>query len=203
LFDEPKFKDFHHGNSWDTGVTDAVSTGQGKATTRACANSTSRRGPTSLIPSPPAPILLTARMRLALELVLTRQAGRLDKGGKPYAAHSLAVAYDVAHLGEHYFIVGCLHDMVEDDEATLEEIQELFGSIVRESVDSISRREYPGGKKEVYMDFICRCKRDTVGREVKLADIRDNTRAERIASLPIAERGIIDRYERAKRLLLE
>ena len=103
----------------------------------------------------------------------------------------------MAHLGEEYFIVGCVHDLVEDGEATLLEIRQLFGDTVRDAVDSVTRRA-----GEVYMDFIRRAKLNPIGREVKLADNDENSKPERIATLPPEERDILKRYKKARAILL-
>jgi len=61
--------------------------------------------------------------------------------GDPYISHPLEVAYKLAdyRLDEATIITALLHDTVEDTDATLEEIEELFGPEVRSLVDGVTK----------------------------------------------------------------
>ncbi|MCF0114128.1 MAG: HD domain-containing protein, partial [Erysipelotrichaceae bacterium] len=63
-----------------------------------------------------------------------------DKGGVAYINHPLAVSGLCDN--NRAKIVALLHDVVEDSDATLEEIEEEFGAEIREAVDALTRREY-------------------------------------------------------------
>lgn len=103
-----------------------------------------------------------------------------DKSGEPYIFHPLRVMNAVRHFGEVAQCVAILHDVVEDCEIGLDSIEELFGRAVRDGVDAVTRREHPRSvltdtrTKEIYRVFILRAGRHPMGREVKIADIRDN-----------------------------
>ena len=63
--------------------------------------------------------------------------GKVRKiNGSPYILHPLEVA--------QIFAAGVLHDIVEDTDGTLKEIEKRFGSRVAELVDSETEEEYPG-----------------------------------------------------------
>jgi (p)ppGpp synthase/HD superfamily hydrolase len=64
---------------------------------------------------------------------------------------------------------GYLHDLVEDGHVTLEAIRLAFGDQVADTVDAVTRRP-----EETYAEFVARAASHELGRQVKLADVRDN-----------------------------
>lgn len=86
-----------------------------------------------------------------------------------------------------------LHDVVEDTEVTLNEIEKAFGPAVRRLVDAVSRR-----KDEPYLfEFIPRIKQDPQAVEVKRFDILDN-----LSTLPVGHK-LANRYTKALAILLD
>jgi len=79
----------------------------------------------------------------------------------PYISHLMGVAAIVLEQGgsENQAIGALLHDAVEDQDVTVEEIQERFGDEVAEIVEGCtnakaeSKSEWRGGKKE-YIDHL-------------------------------------------------
>jgi (p)ppGpp synthase/HD superfamily hydrolase len=88
-----------------------------------------------------------------------------------------------------------LHDTVEDTPTTLDEIEKLFGTTIRDAVDSVTRREYP--RKEPYDEFVRRSKANQIGRIVKISDVYDNMSPERRIEPPTDLAKKMERYERA------
>ena len=144
--------------------------------------------------------MISKRMQDAIDFALEKHQGQLDKAGKPYFGHVLRVALSVLHYGEDYFITAILHDVVEDHHIPLSEIESRWGSEVAAAVDSVTRREMP--VKETYMTLIHRASENKIGREVKLADLRDNMQPHRIECLPVEQRDIVNRYKRAEKYLV-
>ncbi|MDX8410544.1 MAG: bifunctional (p)ppGpp synthetase/guanosine-3',5'-bis(diphosphate) 3'-pyrophosphohydrolase [Mariprofundaceae bacterium] len=68
-------------------------------------------------------------------------ADQKRRSGEPYLNHPLAVADILASLklDEASIVTGLLHDTVEDTCATLDDIQERFGSNVAELVDGVTK----------------------------------------------------------------
>lgn len=135
---------------------------------------------------------LTRRIKDAIDLAYSCHNGFLDKNNKPYFTHVMRVALAVEEYGEDYFVTALLHDVVEDCSVSLDEIETKFGKVIRDALDSVSRRE-----GETYQDFILRSKQNPIGRVVKVSDLGDNMNVDRIAALPEKDRGIIYRYEKA------
>jgi (p)ppGpp synthase/HD superfamily hydrolase len=140
---------------------------------------------------------MSSRAKKAIDFALNNHLHQIDKAGRPYFGHVIRVALTVQPLGEDYFITGLLHDTIEDCGVTKEDIAALWGDVVAEAVDSVSRR-----KDESYMELIERASKNKIGVRVKLADLADNSDPERISVLPEAERSIVNRYNKA-RLVLE
>ena len=69
-----------------------------------------------------------------------------------------------------YYIVGWLHDVVEDTSITLGGLLDRgFDYHIVQAVDAITRRD-----DEDYREYILRVKKDAIAREVKISDIEHN-----------------------------
>jgi GTP pyrophosphokinase len=67
--------------------------------------------------------------------------GQYRKSGEPYIAHPIAVSGLLRDLGadEAMIAAGFLHDVVEDTEITVEEIEQLFGTEVASLVEGVTK----------------------------------------------------------------
>ncbi len=67
--------------------------------------------------------------------------GQTRKSGEPYITHPVAVAQELAdmHLDVQAITAAILHDVVEDTEASLGDIEEQFGHEVAQLVDGVSK----------------------------------------------------------------
>lgn len=94
-------------------------------------------------------------------------------------------------------IAAVLHDVVEDSETTLAQLEAAgYSRPVMRAVDCLTHR--PG---ETYRDYIERVSSDPVATTVKVADLHDNLRNnKRLTATPaVLER--IERYEQALAVL--
>ncbi len=66
-------------------------------------------------------------------------------------------------------IVAILHDVVEDSNVSLEEIEEDFGKQISQAVDAMTRRN-----KESYSDYIKRLSENRLAKIVKVCDLIEN-----------------------------
>ena len=102
------------------------------------------------------------RYDAALAYACTKHNGQYRKGGEPYIIHPIAVANTVRDWGEDidYQIVGLFHDLLEDTDATEEEILNLGGEEVLHAVKLLTKvqdyvmDEYVAGIKSDYMDSV-------------------------------------------------
>ena len=67
--------------------------------------------------------------------------GQYRKTGEPYIYHPISVARILAemHMDSKSIVAAILHDVIEDTEATKDEIRERFGDEVAELVDGVSK----------------------------------------------------------------
>ena len=84
------------------------------------------------------PVLVLAS---AIDYATEKHAGQKRKSGEPYINHPLAVAEILIEWGVDIdtVVAGVLHDTVEDTDATLDELESLFGRDVAFLVDGVTK----------------------------------------------------------------
>ena len=84
------------------------------------------------------PVLVLAS---AIDYATEKHAGQKRKSGEPYIKHPLAVAEILIEWGMDIdtVVAGVLHDTVEDTDATLDELESLFGRDVAFLVDGVTK----------------------------------------------------------------
>jgi len=77
----------------------------------------------------------------AFEFAYQLHQGQSRKSGEPYICHPVAVAGLLRDLGGSPAMIaaGFLHDVVEDTDVTIEEIEALFGAEVRQLVEGVTK----------------------------------------------------------------
>jgi (p)ppGpp synthase/HD superfamily hydrolase len=126
----------------------------------------------------------------ALQIAARAHEGQKDKEGLPYILHPLRAMMKVQ--GEDARIVAVLHDVIEDTAVTADDLRQagLSESIVA-AVLCVTHR-----KDEPYADYVVRCKGNEVARQVKLADLEDNSRLDRTILRPQRLQGDLARIRR-------
>ena len=149
----------------------------------------------------------------AIKIAVEAHTGQLDKGGNPYILHPLRVMLSLNSEEER--IVGVLHDVVEDcegwtwerlkDQGCSDEIIEALKSVSKtlEEEKQFKEMDDPHEKMEHYLQFIQRAKTNKIGRNVKVADIRDNLDISRINDLTESDINRLNRYKKALSILTE
>lgn len=126
--------------------------------------------------------------QLASTITLMKSAhdGQLDKGGKPYWQHPMAV---MLLLGENASletkVVALLHDVAEDTPVTLTMLASLgYSDRVINSLFLLTRTDGMS-----YNDYIQRLldSRDEVALDVKIADLQHNLDPSRLSAIPELE----------------
>ena len=121
---------------------------------------------------------MMATIEKALQIAAQAHEGQKDKDGQPYILHPLRVMHAVE--GVEAQIVAVLHDVVEDTSVTLEDLRAAgFSETILAGVRCVTH-----GKNESYADYVVRCKTNPLGRQVKLADLEDNSRLARLLLRP-------------------
>ncbi|KAB8329910.1 bifunctional (p)ppGpp synthetase/guanosine-3',5'-bis(diphosphate) 3'-pyrophosphohydrolase [Scytonema tolypothrichoides VB-61278] len=82
-----------------------------------------------------------ALIRRAFEFAYQLHEGQYRKSGEPYICHPVAVAGILRDLGGSADMIaaGFLHDIVEDTDVTIEEIEQRFGKEVRLLVEGVTK----------------------------------------------------------------
>ena len=84
------------------------------------------------------------QIRKAFVLATNAHNGVRRKSGEPYIYHPIAVAMiccQEMNLGATSVVCALLHDVVEDTEYTLEDIRDMFGDVVAEIIDGLTKIE--------------------------------------------------------------
>lgn len=131
---------------------------------------------------------MTDLLQRAIDLATQMHEGQLDKAGAPYISHPISVMNQVETMEEK--IVAVLHDAIEDTPLTLADLErEGFPARVLAAIDAISKRE--GESAESYL---ARVMANRLALRVKIADITDNMRLDRIANPTPRDFARIERY---------
>ena len=136
---------------------------------------------------------MAGTLERAIAIAAVAHEGQVDKAGAPYILHPLRMMLAVATPEARMAAV--LHDVVEDGDVTLEQLRaEGFPAAVVEAVDALTKREH---EEDDYEAFIRRAALNPIAREVKLADLRDNSDLSRMAEPTEKDRTRIEKYKRA------
>ena len=116
---------------------------------------------------------MTARYEAALQFAAEKHLGQTRKGGQPYITHPVAVAEILRDwgYGEETQIAGLFHDLLEDTDASEEDILRLGGEKVLRAVKLVTKT--PGYVMAEYMAGI---REDETALLVKAADRLHNLR---------------------------
>ena len=123
---------------------------------------------------------MKSKVDIAKETAEKVHGSQTDKKNFPYMAHVNDVAKRVQQLGEDYFIVGLLHDAIEDAVKHNEgarfqkEIEDLIKTAFnQEVVDAINAMtKLP--EDDYFEDYLSRVKKNNIAKEVKIADSSHN-----------------------------
>lgn len=130
----------------------------------------------------------------AMSVVPVYFGRRVDKAGVLMVHHSLAVAGRVgnAGLGYNYVTVALFHDIVEDTDCTLDDLQEMtYPASVINAIEALTHRP-----NERYTAYIERVARNPLAAPVKLHDIAENTQPHRLVHVRRPEK-----YDEARAIL--
>jgi (p)ppGpp synthase/HD superfamily hydrolase len=140
----------------------------------------------------------------AIILAVQCHARTTDKGGAPYILHPLRVMEAMGSDNPECQIVAVLHDVVEETRkhrrgvGGIMGIRPDFGDRIADAVDAITR-----SPDETYREYIKRCKANDLARWVKIQDLTDNLKKDRVPSYQHADYASLwRRYEEAIDMLI-
>lgn len=135
---------------------------------------------------------MSEKYAAAYEFAAKKHEGQLRKGGEPYITHPAAVADILREQGmdEEYLITALFHDLLEDTDATEQEIEALGGERVLRAVKLLTKKE-----GYVMSEYISGIKSDPIAYAVKGADRLHNLRSAFAADTEFRRRYIKESIE--------
>ena len=138
---------------------------------------------------------LNQLLALAIKVATKAHEGQVDKGGNPYILHPQAVASSLDSTENK--IVAYLHDIVEDTDITLDDLEKM--GFTYRIVNSI--RILTKSKDISYDDYLKSVKKDSNAWRVKMADIKHNMDISRISEPTAKDYARLEKYKRALEFL--
>lgn len=126
----------------------------------------------------------------AHDIVRVAYESQVDRAGSEHIGHPLRVAdkafaISPLHLCGHARVAALLHDVIEDTDVTLQELEAAgFPPTVVNAVDLLTRRPEISA-----LDYYESIRKDPVARLVKIADILDSTDTDRLKLLDALTRS--------------
>ena len=143
-------------------------------------------------------IKYTSLTKKAMMICFETHKNQKDKSGMPYVYHPFHLAEQMDE--EISCTVALLHDVVEDTEVTLAELEQAFPPAVTEAVCLLTH-----DKSVDYYDYVRNLKPNVIAKKVKLADLAHNSDEIRSKAAGCSEKQILhwrEKYSRAKEILL-
>ena len=103
----------------------------------------------------------------ALSMCKIAHAKQMDRDDLPHSEHCIRVA--LKQNQPVLIIIALLHDILEDTNITIKEIELAFSLRVASAIEHLTKR-----KNEQYPDYIERVRKNHDAIVVKIADIEDN-----------------------------
>ena len=139
---------------------------------------------------------MTNYVEKALKLALEIHAGQVDKAGKPYILHPLRLMSKFSTDDE--MITALMHDVVEDGDITLADLENLgFSKNVVSAIDCLTKRD-----NESYEAFINRINQNSLAKKIKIEDLKDNMDLTRLDSISDKDIARVKKYHKALSILL-
>ena len=131
----------------------------------------------------------TSRLDRALEFATLKHHGQKRIGGNDYITHPIAVCKMVKEqgYGEDYQITALFHDLLEDTDATEDEILSYSNQAVLDAVKLLTKTK--GCNMKNYVDAI---KANPIAFVVKTADRLHNLQCAQVASVEFKRKYILE-----------
>ncbi len=114
-------------------------------------------------------MIYTDKTKKALKFCFEAHKDQTDKSGIPYVFHPYHLAEQMET--EETTIVALLHDVVEDTEYTLDDIEKMgFDKPIIEALALLTHDDSVD-----YMDYVAAAKQNPIAKAVKLADLKHNS----------------------------
>ncbi|MBR6801977.1 MAG: bifunctional (p)ppGpp synthetase/guanosine-3',5'-bis(diphosphate) 3'-pyrophosphohydrolase [Eubacteriaceae bacterium] len=131
----------------------------------------------------------TGKLKTALEFASEKHEGQYRKGGEDYIIHPMAVCemLEKDGYGEDYLITALFHDLLEDTDATEDEIRSIAGEEVLRAVKLLTKT-----KGYVQEEYISNIRSNPIARVVKAADRLHNLRSAVVSTEEFRRKYILE-----------
>lgn len=142
-------------------------------------------------------MLYTDMTKKALKLSFEAHKEQLDKSGMPYVFHPFHLAEQMPD--EDCTVVALLHDVIEDTEYGVEDLQALgFSDTVLTALMLMTHED-----DTPYLDYVAVLKANPIARTVKLSDLKHNSDLSRLSVVTDKDLQRVEKYKKAIHLLEE
>lgn len=134
---------------------------------------------------------MSDRVAQAYDIAREAHNGQVDKAGKDYINHPVAVAKGVGN-DESAIIVALLHDTVEDTYLTFQDLKDFLKPKEMAALKLLTRP-----KNMEYTDYLRRMKGNPLAVKVKLSDLNHNGDLSRLSNITEKDLSRKEKYDRA------
>ncbi|NLC96473.1 MAG: GTP pyrophosphokinase [Erysipelotrichaceae bacterium] len=139
-------------------------------------------------------MIYTKLTRLAINTAYNAHHGSYDKFEIPYIFHPYHLAEQMDD--EYSTCVALLHDVVEDTDYTIEDLEKLFP---KEIIDALLLLTHDN--EVPYLKYIENIKSNKLATKVKLADLKHNSDTTRLEKIEDKELYRLEKYKKAQEIL--
>ena len=142
-------------------------------------------------------MIYTKLTKKALLTAYEAHRGQYDRTGLPYIFHPYHLAEQMDD--EYSVCTALLHDVVEDTDISIEGLKKAgFPDEVLKAVELLTHKDGVD-----YFDYVRAIRSDPLAVKVKLADLEHNSDATRLGNITDRDRERLEKYEKAKQILLD
>ena len=132
----------------------------------------------------------TKLTRKAMIIAYKAHQNQFDKANVPYIYHPIHIAEQMDT--ELECIVALLHDVVEDTDITLNDLEKEFPQEVIDLLKILTH-----DKKIDYIEYIKKVKTNPIATKIKIADLKHNSDITRLENITTTDLKRIEKYKKA------
>lgn len=127
----------------------------------------------------------------AIDIAVAAHRGQKRRGGTPYILHPMRVMF--RQKCEEAMIVAVLHDVVEDTEVTICDLEQAgFSSQILKAIELLTHED-----EVPYSDYVKLIALNELARSVKVADLEDNMNVRELPELEEKDLERMVKYHKA------
>ena len=136
----------------------------------------------------------TKLTRKAMIIAYNAHQNQFDKANIPYIYHPIHIAEQMDT--ELECIVALLHDVVEDTDITLNDLEKEFPQEVIDLLKILTH-----DKKIDYIEYIKKVKTNPIATKIKIADLKHNSDITRLENITPTDLKRIEKWKKALEIL--